>query len=515
ASVSAPAAVNAPAAVDAMLANYGAQVVENLPALQAQVVSVPAGAAATVVELLQSQSGVVYVEPNHMASGQFVPNDPLYGTQQYAPQRMETESAWAVTQGDAAITVAVIDSGAWFEHPDLQGKLLAGWNYVANNDNPADDHGHGTHVSGIIAAGFNNGVGMAGVGGNARVLVYKVLNDKNVGSYGHIAAAIVAATDAGAHVINLSLGGEFNSITLQNAVSYAWQNNVLLVAAAGNMGSTTPFYPAAYPQVMAVSMTNSLDGFVSLSNSGQWISLAAPGWAIRSTDWIGSQGEYGTRSGTSMAAPQVAGVAALVLAAAELDNATLRAVLENSAEDLGTPGFDSQFGHGRVNARRAVELARALVAPEPTPEPTVEATPEPTVEATPEPTVEATPEPTVEATPEPTVEPTPEPTPATAVRVDMLTGIGSDWGQSWHAVVNVRVVDSQGQGVASALVHANWSNGFTGTGSCVTDRTGVCAVTSGRIARSEAATTFSITTVSHDTLAFDSAGQREVAVARP
>lgn len=510
-------------AVDATFAAYGAQVVGGVSALQAQIVRVPADAADELADVLRSRPDVLYVEPNYTASGQFTPNDPLYSTQQYAPQRMEAEAAWAIAPGDADVTVAVIDSGATFDHPDLREKLVAGWNYVDDNANPVDDHGHGTHVSGIIAAGLNNGIGVAGVGGNARVLVYKVLDEKNVGSYSNIAAAIIAATDAGADIINLSLGGAFNSVTLRKAVEYAWQNGALVVAAAGNNGSSDPFYPAAYPQVMAVSMTNSGDDFVSLSNGGDWIAIAAPGWAIRSTDWVGSQGEYGTRSGTSMAAPQVAGVAALVLAVADVDNATLRSILENNADDLGTAGFDGEYGHGRVNARRAVEAALALTQPEATPEPTPEATPEPTAEPTVEPTPEATPEPTPEATPEPTREPTPEPTPEAtpepgtpAVQVRTLTGISSDWGENWNAVVNVEVVDAQGQPVAAALIHGNWSGGFSGAGSCVTDRVGVCAILSGRVDRDQTSIRFDVAAVTHDDLAYTAhASRTRIDVTRP
>jgi thermitase len=343
------------------------------------VASVPPGQVDRVVDCLARSSDVEYAEPDYLVRGNFQPDDTYYSTNQWAPPKVKADQAWDVTTGDPDVIVAVVDSGADFQHPDLDGQLIAGWDYVNNDSDPTDDHGHGTHIAGIVAAATDNATGVAGIGFDTQVLVVKVLDAGLGGTYSNVAQGIIYAADHGASVINLSLGGTAQSQVLLDAVNYAWAQGALLVAAAGNGASGTPTYPAAYEHVMAVTATNASDGRWPVSNYGDYISVSAPGDTIYSTSWSASGGSgYMNRSGTSQAAAHVSGVAALVLAhQPSLSNSELRSVIESSADDLYTPGWDPYFGYGRVNAYKAVTSGEAT----PTPTPTI--TPSPTLTPTP------------------------------------------------------------------------------------------------------------------------------------
>jgi thermitase len=304
---------------------------------------------------LNDSPHVEYAEPDWLAEVNFTPNDPDYSTEQYGPQITQADLAWDITTGDSSVVVAVVDSGADFSHPDLQGKLIAGYDYVNDDEDPSDDFGHGTHVTGTIAATPDNSEGVAGIGYDTRVLVVKVLDENGGGSYSRIVQGIIYAADQGADIINLSLGGGAISLTLEDAVEYAWGKGALVVAAAGNESSDAPHYPASFEHALAVSATDHRDLLWSGSNYGSYISVAAPGRAIWSTDWLGGAGPYASRSGTSMAAPHVSAAAALLLAVdSNLSNTELWNIIESTADDLGDPGWDLSFGHGRLNVYQAV-----------------------------------------------------------------------------------------------------------------------------------------------------------------
>ncbi len=343
-----------------LLTRVSARVVARIEPLRVVVVRVPAERAQDALRLYRRQPDVLYAEFDQVAQATFTPNDPFYATHQYALPLIRADQAWDLTRGNPNLLVAVLDTGADFTHPDLAGKLVPGWDFVNNDPDPADDNGHGTHVAGIIAAATHNGEGIAGVAFNTRVLVVKVLNAQGSGFYSTIAQGIVFAADQGARILNLSLRGTVPSNVLADAVAYAQSKGALLVAAAGNDGQNTPVYPAAYPGVLAVAATDWNDQRWSLSNYGDYVDLAAPGVAILSTDWTGGVGPYAMRSGTSIAAPHVAGVAALMLAVnPNLTAADLAALLTSTAEDLGDPGRDPYYGYGRLDAARAVQAALA------------------------------------------------------------------------------------------------------------------------------------------------------------
>ena len=326
------------------------------------------------VDQLKIDPRVIKTEPNpiiHVAPQPdeftegiqpFGVNDPLVG-QQYALARMSVPDAWTRSHGDGII-IAVVDTGADFTHPDLTGKFVSrGRDFVNNDNDAADDQGHGTHVSGIAAGATNNGVGIAGVGYNAKVLPVKVLNANGSGDMGTIASGIAWAVDNGAKIINLSLGGPMGAPVLETAINNAWARGAIVVCAAGNTGSTSPQYPAVYANCLSVAATDTADRLASFSTYGPGIDVAAPGVQILSTV---RGGRYESWNGTSMAAPNVAGALALIWAAHPTwTNAQVRSALENNADNIGSATY---FGKGRVNVARAVGAGSGpTLTPAPTP----------------------------------------------------------------------------------------------------------------------------------------------------
>jgi serine protease len=332
----------------------GLRVLARIPQIDLLVVKAPELTVART--LLGVVPGVSYVEADGAVQGLGIPNDPLFG-QQYGPAMMGFPAAWsAAGYGSSSVTVAVLDSGIARTHPDFQGtRILAGYDYVSHDTAPGDDCGHGTHVSGIVGADTNNGIGVAGAS-QATILPFKVLGPSSGGCSGFvstIAQAIVDATGQHARIITMSLGTSTDSNALASAVAYAWDHGVILVAAAGNGGrDNTVHYPAAYRQVIAVSALDASKSLASYSSTGPQVEVAAPGTNIESTT---SNGGYGLMSGTSMAAPHVAGALALALSCApETTNQALRVALDATAEDLGPAGRDNGFGYGLVRADRLV-----------------------------------------------------------------------------------------------------------------------------------------------------------------
>lgn len=357
----------------AMISAHGAQMRGTVGEINAKIVSVPKAQAAKLMSNLQGQSDTEYVEIDGTAHALTTANDPLY-TQglEWHIAKIQAPSAWDITMGSSNVIVAVVDTGVYASHPDLSGKILSGgWDFVGNDADPTDENGHGTAVAGTIAPNANNSVGVVGVAWANQILPVRVLDASGSGSYSSIAQGITYAANHGARIINLSLGGTSSSLTLQDAINYAWSKNCILVAAAGNNGNSTPVYPAACSNVVSVAATDSSDAHTSWSSYGSYVDMCAPGDSIVTLD--GSNG-YASWSGTSFSTPVTSGVLALMASAnSQLSNSQLVDVLLKNCDDLGATGKDVYYGAGRVNALRAVSAAKTYVVADTT-APTVKIT---------------------------------------------------------------------------------------------------------------------------------------------
>lgn len=326
---------------------HGCRVVDCIPGINVQVMAVPRGKNLDqMLEIYGRNPNVEFAEPDYVAHAALVPNDPYFKERQKNLQAVGAPAAWRHTTGSRAVTVAVLDTGVMHAHQDLAGRLLEGYDFINNTNRPGDGHGHGTAVAGVIGAATNNEKGIAGITWQGPVLPVKVLGRDASGHYSVIARGIIYAADQGARVINLSLGGPHNSSTLKKAVDHALQRKAVVVAAAGNSNGPV-LYPAAYPHVIAVAAVDEYDRRASYSNFGPEVSVAAPGNNIWSTT---AGGDYRTHSGTSFAAPMVAGLAGLILSLQpELGPDEVRRIIERSAVDLGEPGWDKYYGWGRID----------------------------------------------------------------------------------------------------------------------------------------------------------------------
>jgi serine protease len=310
-------------------------------------------------------------------AGTGFPNDPCFRYQWHMRQ-VGLPAAWKLGQG-RGVVVAVIDTGVT-RVPDLQGtRFVPGFNFVADNDKTDDDHGHGTHVAGTIAQSTNNRRGVAGIAFRAAIMPLKVLSSRGAGSMAAIAQAIRFAADHDANVINLSLGGPFPVTPVRRAIEYAHRKGVVVVAAAGNDGRGRVSYPARYPDVIAVAATQWDETTTFYSNWGKEIDIAAPGGNTRvdqngdgKPDGIlqntvlpgAAQDGYLWFMGTSMAAPHVAGIAALVVGAGVTRPDAVQAVLVDTARkpkpvsSAGGRRIDDHYGAGIADAQAALQKAR-------------------------------------------------------------------------------------------------------------------------------------------------------------
>jgi len=325
--------------------------------IQKIVVSVPTNKISNFLTNILNNKNVEYVEPNWKFYIDNTPNDPKW-TNQWGPAKIEANIAWDTQKGDSAILVAVVDTGICYSHPDLVASYIPlGYDWVNDDSNPVDDHGHGTHCAGIIAAAINNSLGISGIA-QARIMAEKGFSSNGIGYEDDLANAIIHATDQGANIISCSWGGNTESQLIHDAIEYATNAGALVIAAAGNTGTNEKHYPAAYPEVIAVTATNKKDKPASFTTYGNWVDLAAPGTSIYSTF---PQDGYRSLSGTSMACPHVAGVAALVWSQyPTMNNEQVRYQLIYTADDLGATGFDVYYGYGRINARKAVAQTISL-----------------------------------------------------------------------------------------------------------------------------------------------------------
>ncbi|HUP87566.1 MAG TPA: S8 family serine peptidase [Acidimicrobiales bacterium] len=311
---------------------------------------------AAVRSRLVGEALVKAVEPNLLRHAMAGANDPYYasGSQAYL-DLVRLPEAWDVATPIATQTIAIIDSGV-SDHEDLSGRVLGGWDFVGKDDDPSDELGHGTRVAGIAAASTDNGIGIAGAARNANILPVRVLDASGSGTDSDVALGIQWAADHGATVINLSLGGYGGGGPSQQAVQYALDRNVVVVAAAGNLDKDTrykePVYPAAYAGVVGVGATDGAGRIVYFSLFGPWVDVVAPGAGIVGTT---KGGGYVAGNGTSFASPLVAGAATLVRSAQPLwSQAEVAAQLQSTARGAGLPGRDDVYGAGVLDAAAAV-----------------------------------------------------------------------------------------------------------------------------------------------------------------
>lgn len=289
------------------------------------------------------------------------PNDPLYA-QQWNLHNIGVVGAWERTKG-SGVTVAVIDTGVTRVRDLVETKFVPGYDFVNDKVEAKDDHGHGTHVAGTIAQATNNSYGVAGIAYEANLMPLKVLNAYGGGTVADIAEAVKFAADKGADVINMSLGGFGESHLLKSAIEYAHKKGVVIVAAAGNENQNAAAYPARYPHVIGVSALGPDTLKAPYSNFGAGVDISAPGGSdagkiLQETIDPDNKGVavFLGFQGTSMAAPHVAGVAALVKATGIKDPQDILKVIKQSARTVKDDGLN-YYGAGQLNADAAVQLA--------------------------------------------------------------------------------------------------------------------------------------------------------------
>lgn len=323
-----------------------------------------------LIQVLSEQPEVEAAEPNYIYTKQTsnihnvqkqdiipqttaTPNDEFFQPYQWNLSQIRAERGWEITGGTEDVIIAVLDTGIDTNHQDLSVKLIDGYNAFDETSDVNDEHGHGTHVAGITGAITNNVTGIAGVSWYNPIMPVKVLNEEGEGSLFEIASGIHWATDHGAKVINLSLGDSESSAMLHDAIRYAYEHDVVLIAAAGNDNVSLPMYPAAYSEVFAVSAVNELRDKAEFSNYGGHIDVVAPGEHIPSTF---PDNNYVFMSGTSMAAPHVTGLAGLIRSLRpELNNEEVMQIMRQTAEDLGSNGHDEYFGYGEISVSGALD----------------------------------------------------------------------------------------------------------------------------------------------------------------
>jgi len=346
-----------------------------------------------IVYVPPSLNGLNYLDQRPIARMQglagctsVIPNDPYFPSQ-WNLNQIQAPTAWCITTGSEDVVIAIIDSGVDLDHPELEAKLwvkpgeipdngldddgngyiddVHGWDFVNWDNDPQDDYGHGTFVAGIAAAETDNGIGIAGFSWGAKIMPVKVIAPGVPGYayYSDITSGICYAADNGAKIINMSFHSAAYSQALQAAVTYAHSKGCLLVAAAGDTGDDTYQYPASHAHVVSVAATGRDDEHWDLSTYNDRVDVAAPGVEILSF-W---EGGYGRMPSTRMATPHVSGLAALIWSVnPTLTPDEVESIIESTAVDLGDPGRDDYFGHGRIDANAAVRATPHYLQVSPT-----------------------------------------------------------------------------------------------------------------------------------------------------
>lgn len=394
---------------------------------------------------------------------------------------IDAPEGWDISTGRPDVVIAVLDSGIECSHPDLLGKCIEQMNFGPSDYGTTDILGHGTHVAGIAAANTNNDHGVAGVGWNSSLASLKVCYEYYDLLFGWVglcdsfasAEAMIHAADNGYQVINMSYAGPAASTAEQDAATYAWNKNVVLVAAAANNYSTQLMYPAAFPEVIATAATDWYDNLAYFSNFGtSWVALAAPGdnsFSTYSSEACGGASDcYHWLSGTSMASPHVAGAAAVVWAhlvdtvGDTASNADVRAALEGGADSVGALGQNmlAWTQNGRLNLHGALTYTSSPAPP-------------------------------------------PPPSGQMIMYVSDLDGTSSPlFRGKWDATVTITVYDGSDNAVVGADITGAWSDGATGSASCKTGDEGKCSISKSNLKQNIPSVTFTVTDIIHSTLTY-------------
>ncbi len=349
-----------------VIARLGAAKRDEIPGIGVHIVELPPNAnEQAFAHAFAAQPEVEFAELDMILPPAGTANDPYYPYEWHLAN-ISAPAAWDSTTGSSNVTIAILDTGVQSTHPDLASKLVPGWNFYDNNSNTEDVYGHGTGVAGAAAAESNNGIGVTGVSWGSLIMPIRISDLNGNATFSAMANGLTWAADQGARVANISYIAS-DSSTVASAAQYFQSKGGVVTVSAGN--NATFDSSADNPYVLTVSATTSSDTVATWSNTGNNIDISAPGENIYSTLW---QSQYASWVGTSLSAPIVAGVAALVISANPgLTGAQVQDILEKSADDLGPAGWDSGFGYGRVNAANAVAMALASGGTTDTTPPTV------------------------------------------------------------------------------------------------------------------------------------------------
>jgi subtilisin family serine protease len=336
-----------------IVAALGAREDGVLPATGVLVLNLPEQAdEAGFANAMASRPDVEFAELDRvMKPAEITPNDPWFGSWEWYLTKINAPAAWSTTTGDKSIIIAILDTGVDGTHPDLQSKMVPGWNIYNNNSDTSDVYGHGTVVAGTAAAASNNGQGVASIAWNCPIMPIRISAVDGTATFSAMASGLTWAADHGARVANISYEAS-NSATVKSAASYFQSKGGVVTSSAGNRASfdSSP----DNPYILTISATDVNDLITSWTNTGNNVDLAAPGSAY--TTFEG--GIYSSATGTSISAPIVAGAAALVLSTnPALTGAQVQDILKQNADDFGSTGWDSGYGSGRVNVARAVSAA--------------------------------------------------------------------------------------------------------------------------------------------------------------
>jgi thermitase len=367
--------------IAAIHAAHGAHVLEVIPQLGIYRLSIPTNQSLNAaIDAYRRDPRCADADLNYIGEGgDFTPDDTLFDYQWHLHNSgqfggtpdadIDAVEGWQVTRGDDSITVAVLDSGIDFGHPEFAGRILPGFDFVDEDSDPSADHPHGIWVSGILAANADNLYSVAGIDHFAQILPVKVLDAQNFGSSMDLAQGLVFAADQGADVINMSLIGYPVSGTIRTALQYARDAGAILVACAGNggIGDADLSGPGKSPLTISVGATDDSDARADFSGTGSALDLVAPGVYVATVSTFHSSNSFDYFSGCSAATPIVAGIASLLRSVDPLlTHDQVREILTQTADDLVGPpaedtvGRDDFFGYGRVNMNRAL-----LEVPEP------------------------------------------------------------------------------------------------------------------------------------------------------